>query len=193
MIACMMCSIMITVTPRSFKCEKRREHLVDLRLGKTGHDLVGDQQSRIAGKGAREFELAQLEVGQRFGRMIGAGGKPDQSQKFARAGGPLFARPDIVERDLNVLEHGNADKGARDLEAARNAAPRPSIGGHLGNVDFVENHRAAFWTQNACDAIDQCRLARAVGPDDSELFAARDIEIDARQRRQARRNASKHL
>src|SRR5262249_26217462 len=49
----------------------------------------------------------------------------------------------------------------------------------------LEGHRAGLVGQSAAQAIDQRRLARAVGADQSDALALRDSEIDAVERDEA--------
>src|SRR5438105_910717 len=42
--------------------KKNLQHLLDLGTGKAGHRLVGDEELRPRGHGARELELAQLDL-----------------------------------------------------------------------------------------------------------------------------------
>src|SRR6516165_1662978 len=44
--------------------DEQGDDVVDLRLRQSGHGLVGDQELRLGGHGARELELAHLHLGQ---------------------------------------------------------------------------------------------------------------------------------
>ena len=55
---------MMMVMPDRVELEQDRQHLVDLAARQAGHRLVGDQQPRPRRHGARQLELAQLDLRQ---------------------------------------------------------------------------------------------------------------------------------
>ena len=57
------------------------------------------------------------------------------------------------------------------------------------SASLGEAHAALLVAQGAADAVDQGRLARAVGPDQAEPLALLDLEVDVRPARRSRRSA----
>src|SRR5687767_4994936 len=163
--------------------EEDLQHFRDLVGGQSGHRLVGDQQPRLGGHRARELELAQLDLGQPVGLQTGLVGQADVPEDLVRL--LLAAVADVLERHQQVLQHRHAGEGARDLEAARDAAPRALPGRQARDLLAVELDRAGVVAQRARDAVDQRGLARAVRPDQPEALAARDSDAHAVERGEA--------
>src|SRR5215472_1073348 len=60
--------------------DEQGDDVVDLRLRQPGHGLVGDQQLRLGGHGAREFELAHFHLRQIAGQLRRLVRKRDELQ-----------------------------------------------------------------------------------------------------------------
>ena len=74
-------------------------------------------------------------------------------------------------RNAQVLGQRQAGEGPRQLEAARQPEARALVRRQPVERLAGEAHAAALVAQGAADAVDQGRLARAVGPDQAEPLA----------------------
>src|SRR5580704_5369243 len=167
--------------------DQERHDVGDLDLAEARHGLVSDQEPRLRRHGAGELELAHLDLRQVAREPPGLVGEPDQIEEIGaagveRGGGEFVTGPriDAVEhRHLEVLGDREGRERTRQLEAARDAAARALM--RLQPVDAlaVEGDRAAVVGERPADAIDQRALARAVGADEADAFAAPHREIDA--------------
>ena len=81
--------------------------------------------------------------------------------------------------DANVVEGGHVVEQADVLKRARNAQTGHLVRLGAGDVLAIENHRAAGGLIEAGDAVEERRLARAVGADEGEHLASLDVEADA--------------
>src|SRR5689334_4945766 len=98
----------------------------------------------------------------------------------------MAARVDGVEDgNPKVLGERQAAERPRQLEAARQAQARALVRGQAVDPGAVEPHAALLVAQGAADAVDQGRLARAVGSDQAEPLARLDLEVDLLQRDEA--------
>src|ERR1035437_476783 len=119
-------------------------------------------------------------MGQRLGRIVDARLKPDRGENSARTGQVPFPAFNIIERNQQVLDHRHTNKGAWDLETARNTSARALISRHAGNIDTFERDPSLLGPHHAGYAVDQRGLARPVGPYDAELLASRNVEVNIR-------------
>src|SRR5215217_2528877 len=85
------------------------------------------------------------------------------------------------ERHLDVLAHGHAPEGARDLEAARQAEPRPPPCRHARNVVPVKADGAFLVGERTGEAVDEGALAGAVRADEADALARAEGEVDRAQ------------
>ena len=157
-------------------------------------DFVGDQELRLGRHGARELELAHLDLREVARQLVGLVGErrpAAAARRSARRSRPATAcaprpRVDGVEqRHAQVLGDRQARERPRQLEAARHAAVGALVRGSPSIGCAVEAHGAGLVVQRAADAVDQRRLAGAVGADQAEALARRDREVDAVERDEA--------
>ena len=143
----MMCSIRMMVTPCSFKPQQQRQNLLDLRMGEAGHRFVGDQQLRLRRHGAREFELAHLDLGQVARQPLRLAVEPDlRSSSMQRAvdlarRAPTVgaaARDRVEQRDAQIVGEPQAGERPRQLKAARQAAAGALMGARAVEQMAVE-------------------------------------------------------
>src|SRR6185437_5840916 len=115
------------------------------------------------------------------GAQVGLGGEPAARQEIGAA---------IVDRrlalagakggsDHDVLEHGHAGEGLRNLERARQPLAAAPLRRQRGDVLAVEQHAAAVRPHRAGGDAEQRGLAGAVRTDDAERLAFAEREIDA--------------
>src|SRR5260370_15732185 len=79
--------------------------------------------------------------------------------------------------DPNVLPRGHGAERLDDLEGAANSEPGDTVRCHARDRGAVQLDVAAVEVINAADAVQQRRLARAVGTDDADDVAFGDLEI----------------
>ena len=65
--------------------EQHGEDLLDLGMRQPGHRLVGEQQARLGGDGAGQFELAHLDLRQVARQPPRLVGEPDLPQQLVAA------------------------------------------------------------------------------------------------------------
>src|SRR5215470_12458725 len=173
--------------------DQQLDDLVDLGVREPGHHLVGDQQLGVCRHGAGKLELAHLDLGEIARSLARLGGQPDLAQKFQAARVDRRAMEMAARAGVHRIEDGNAHvlgerqpgEWPRQLEAARKSAPRALVRRQPVQDLVGEAHAALFIAQGAADAIDQGRLARAVGPDQAEPLPGPHLEVDAVQRHEA--------
>jgi hypothetical protein len=96
----------------------------------------------------------------------------------------LLARmPDVARArkraDHDVLRDRHALEGAQLLEGAGDAPAADAVGRKPGEPRPVELDFALVGRVEPADALEQRRLAGAVGPDDADELARRHVERDA--------------
>src|SRR5262245_22335747 len=162
-------------------------------MRQAGHRFVGDQQLGLSRHGARQFQLAHLDLGQVARPVPGLVGEPDQSEQLAaalvelargepRAGAGMHR---VEQRNPQVVGDGERDERPRQLKAARHAEAGALVRRQAVHGLAVEPHRPDLVVQDAGNAVDQGALAGAVGSDQTDTLARRDREVDAVERDEA--------
>src|SRR5215213_11136084 len=95
--------------------------------------------------------------------------------RLARRSG---ARGSEHRADRHVLAHVELAERLDDLERARDLRIRDRPGPRAGHVAAADHHAPGRGFQVAGDEVDQCALARAVGPDDTEDLRLAEAEGD---------------
>src|SRR5581483_1764016 len=167
---------------------QERQNVFDLRMGEAGHGLVGDQQLRLRRHGARQFELAHLDLGEVARQLAGFLFEADFAEEAMAmvvdvARGVMgAARLDGVEqRNADIVHQVETDERPRQLKAAGKPEPCALMRGEPVERAAAKTHRALLVAQRAADAIDQRALARAVRADQAEPFAGGHGERDVFQ------------
>jgi hypothetical protein len=148
------------------------------RFGEAAGDLVEQQHSRFGRERPSELKPFALQQGETTGRLIGAIGKPGLDKDIRAAGGDLrlaLAR-DERRSDEQVLEHGQLLEGLWDLESAADAREAARHGRRASHVSAGKDDGSVVGGSVAGDKVEQCRLARAVRPDDAKRFAFGQLE-----------------
>ncbi len=177
---------------------ERQEQLggaLGLLVGHAGHRLVEQQQLGVLHQQHADLEPLLLAVAQQ------AGGAPrlvlqvDQRQHLADAVELLAAQAVEqrgahaavgLQRELEVLEHGQLLVDRRLLELAADAGLRDLRLGQAQQVDVAaERDAAAVGPRLAGDAVHHRRLAGAVGADDAAQLADVDRQRQLVQRLEA--------
>src|SRR3984957_15868647 len=167
------------------------KHLVDFRTGQAGHGLVGNQEFRMRRHCAGEFHLAQFHLAEFRRGNGGLGREPHSRQDRHHGVATLRCRDDFVrdrrevECDHEVFGDRHAPDRPRDLKAARNAAARPHMRLQPRDVFITEQDSAGFGPQRAGNAVDQRRLPRTVGADESETLSLTNVDADVVERDEA--------
>ena len=183
---------------REFRIELHQElgHLGGFARRQAGGRLVKQQDLRIAGEAEHDFELALLAVRQvadfgvlaveevrLFEQMMGL--VVDVLVRRQEAPHHEFRRPQALDRQQHVVEHGEFRKQAGDLERARHAERGAPVARPVGDIlaeqqDLPGRHRI-----DAGDQIEQRGLAGAVRADDGLAVARHDAQRDVARGLQA--------
>src|ERR1700679_3903213 len=90
-----------------------------------------------------------------------------------------------VDGDHQIFDDRHAFEGTRNLEAARNTAPRAHVRRQPRDVLATEDDGRGLGAEGSGNAVDQRRLARAVGTDQPKTLASLDIDADIIERGEA--------
>src|SRR5580692_10983630 len=174
------------------QAHQQRQDFLDLRMGQARHRFVGDQKFWLRRHGARQFELAHLDLGQVARQVPCLVVQADLAQQVGAArfdvacGAAGAARGHRVEqRNADIVEQAQTDERPRQLKAAGEPHARALVRGEAVDGAAVETHGTLFVLQGAADAIDQGALARAVWADEAEALAGRDRKRDVLERDEA--------
>src|SRR6185503_19131447 len=163
--------------------EQDLQHLVDLGAREPRHRLVRNELPGPRGHGARELELAQLdlrELARVRVRLVGEADAPQDLHRLRLALAVLEVLH-VGRGHEQVLQHRHGVERARHLEAARDAQARALVGREAVDRTALEHDLARLVAQQARDAVDERGLARAVRPDQAEALALGDLEAHARE------------
>ena len=171
-------------------------HLGRFARRQAGGGLVEQQDFRIAGEAEHDFELALLavreiadldilaveEVGL-FEQMMGL--VVDFLVRRQEAPHHEFRRPQALDRQQHIVEHGQFGKQAGDLEGARHAERGAPVARPVGDVLAEQQHLSGGHRIDAGDQIEQRGLAGAVRADDGLAVARHDAQRDVARGLQA--------
>src|SRR6266404_5615200 len=145
MTARMMCSIRMTVVPRSLS---RISSDTMSPTSECDSPAIASSAISSLGSAAMAQELVAALVG------------------LSRAEAAALARIDgIKQRHFQVVGDRHAHEGPRQLEAARHAEPGARMGRQAREAAALEGDAAGLVGECAAQAIDERALARAVRPD----------------------------
>ena len=164
-------------------------------VGHAGHRLVEQQQLGVLHQQHADLQPLLLAVAQGAGRPPHGLGQVDGVQHLREA----VALPAVeaeehrgldalvgLERQLQVLEHGEPLEHRRLLELAADAQLRDLRLGVAQQVDrAAEEHGAGIGPGLAGDDVHQRGLAGAVGADDAAQLARRDVQRQSVDRLEA--------
>ena len=147
----------------------------DLGRGEAGHGLVEQQHLGLGGERAGDLEPLAPGRAEALGRRIGDGAEADVIDHLARlvagGGGAGIAQEGA---DHHVVQHRHGLERQRHLEGAGDAEARALLRRQAGDVPALEMHGAGGRTEIAGQAVEEGRLAGAVGPDQPEHLALLD-------------------
>ncbi len=182
----------------SFGIELHQElgHLGGFTGGQPGGWLVEQQNLRVAGEPEHDFELALLAVRKIANFDVLA---VEESGVFEQFIGLLvdvlvrrqksphheFRAPQALDRQKNIVEHGQFREQAGDLERARHAERGALVARPVGHVLPEQKNLARRHRKNAGNQIEQRGLAGAVGADDGLAVAGHDAQRDVARGLQA--------
>src|SRR6185312_9701734 len=145
---------------------ERLEQLDNVRSGlavEVASRLVGKENARRVGEGARDRDALLLAAGKLGGKVIEPVAQADTAKQLARAlAGAGFSAQ--LERHLHVLERrerGDELKALEDEPDFLPAEARPLILVHRRQVRVVEQHGAAAWRVESGEQAEERRLAAA--------------------------------
>src|SRR5262245_42712596 len=151
--------------------------------------LVEQHELGLERERRRDLQGALAAVGQLDGDRLGERAEVDRSEQFERAlveRVEAFLRPPEVElgaelalqRDPDVLEHGEVREHRRDLKRADNAAPRDLRRPLGGDVVPVIDDPALGRREELGEEIEDRGLASAVRSDQSVDASSSDLQVD---------------
>ena len=144
--------------------------------------LVEQQEPRPPHQGARDGEHLLLAARQRAAALAEPLGEAREQLEDAGEVAVPGAVAGRKRAHLQVLEHAHARKDAPALRGLGDVKPGDFVGRQLRNVAAGEFDAALAGARLAEDGHHQGRLAGAVGPDQGDDLALRDVEIDALER-----------
>lgn len=176
-----------------------------LLLVHAGHRLIEDQELRLRGEGARQFNALLQARRDRLDRFVADVlqlHEIDDLLDDAAVRRFLARRPDPVAQrgqrarahvdvatEQDVVEHAHAAKECEVLEGARHGLLRDAVGPHAGDVLAEEVHAACLRRVEAGNDVDHGRLAAAVRAHEPEDLALANGEAHALERLQAAKRA----
>ena len=172
--------------------EQHREDLLDLGRRQPRHRLVGEQQARLGGDGAGQFELAHLDLGQVARQpacLVASATSRNRSWQrasiSARQMGSGAGVDRVHQRHPHIVDQVEGVERLRQLKAAREAEAGALVRDHPVEPLPVEDHAAGLVAQCAAQAVDEGPLAGAVRSDQAEPLAGGDRQLDAVERDKA--------
>src|SRR5262249_20819745 len=155
------------------------ERRVDFAGIEPGIHLVEQQDARIHRDALGKLEALAIRQGQGARPLVGERAEADKVDvparlRFRRRDGRRLRRKQRAGRD--VFEHRHLGKGLHDLERARDAALGRLVRLLAGHVAAAKAHPAGAWAQHAGHEIDERRLAGAVGADQADDLAGRELQ-----------------
>src|SRR5580704_17382998 len=115
----------------------------------TRHRLVGDQEFWLRRHGAREFELAHLDLGEVAGQPPRLFFETDLVQQVGascldvlRGTAGAARRDGVEERNADIVDQTHTDEGPRQLKTSRQSAMRALVGIEAVELLAVEANRA---------------------------------------------------
>ena len=171
-------------------------HLVGLALVEARRRLVEEQQARLADEGTAELDHPAPAQAQGLGRpvgivdqaellehgvaprpLVGAGARPPR--EVAEHPAPQALRP---IGDHQVVADGEPGEQLDALEGAGQPQPGAAELRHAGQVVTVEVDLTPVGGLDAREAVEQRRLAGAVGADERDQLAGLDRHADLDER-----------
>jgi len=127
---------------------------------------------KLAGGPARE--VSQTDLREELARSVAIA--------LERALGgpkPVADRRRSLERELGMLERGELVEEARDLEGARDPAPRDAFGRQPRGIGAEDDHASCGRPKEAGQEIEEGRLPRTVGTDERVHFSWFEPQVHA--------------
>ena len=159
-----------------------------------GCRLIEEKELGVRCHGSRDFELPLLSVGQVRRKSRGVLIEPENSQKLHGAlvhfGFDLLIPAEmrhgieqavlvlVFQRRLDVVDDRHLTEQTDVLERAGNAVMIDLDGFVSGDVLPVQQDDALVWLVNAGQQVENCRLAGAVGADETVELSLFDREIE---------------
>ena len=172
--------------------------LADLLVIEPASRLVEQQQLRACGERARQLDPLARAERQTFGRLVRHFA---QIECFEQRPGGLFEPPLLaahpwqpqriadkiaaagrVGADPHIVEHRLTREQRKVLKGPGNADLGDAVRRPVEQRAALEQDFAAVGRVEAAEAIEQCRLAGAVGADQAEDLALFQLERDAVER-----------
>ena len=166
-----------------------------LLLRQPGHRLVEEEELRLGGEGAPELHTLLDTVGTIGHATLAHRLQVEELDDFL-APAPVTnllaaqaqrRRQEVLSKvempsDHEVVEDGHVVEETEVLERPRDAEPRHRVGRPAEERFAAKADRPRCRMVDPADAVEQRRLARAVGADDGKGLAFGDRDVDVLQR-----------
>src|SRR5262245_21069018 len=155
---------------------------LELRGVEPGQPFIEQQQVRGAGERARQLDALEVEIGKRVAACRVWPGKThalEQALGLRARGGDVEPAPAVHGRNRDIVARIKRIGNTRELEGAGDAGAAYQLGAAAGHRLAGKAHLAAARRQATADDVEERGLARAVGTDQSQNRAARDLEGNA--------------
>ena len=177
--ACMVCSMMTMVMP---SCASRRidgDHLLGFAVAEARQRLVEQQDARLAGERAGQLHQPQLAcVVSSPARRSAILGQADAGDRFGREPRVASAsgRGAHVGADHDVVGHRHARNGRMIWKVRPTPASQSWCGLRPTMLRPSSRICAGIGPEEAVEQVEDRGLAGAVGADDAEDLALRNVE-----------------
>lgn len=167
----------------SFALQQNTAQFLDSRVIQTAERFIEQQQSRIARQGGGKGEFTFLSVRKSVHRLMQL---PGQGQIVGKPQGPgllffrrqtqykIFFRRGAQNLQIRILHEQSASAGRRP----------PLFGGRANKVLTKDVQLSGFARKNTGKQTEKAGFAAAVHPGQTQTFAACQLEIKTKERRQ---------
>ena len=157
------------------------EHAIDQHRRQAGGGFVQHQQPRTPHQALRDREHLLLPAGERAAALVTfLRDFRKERQGFLDPAGAFAARH-VVTGDQKIVGDGNLREHAMALDHMHQAGAPRLARRRVGHVAAVEAHMPRIDRQQSRQRAQQRGLARAVGAEQGNHLAGRDLDVDAMQ------------
>mgnify|MGYP006974889665 CR=1 FL=1 len=153
-------------------------HSLQLARVQSGANLIHQQQFRLRNQGAGQIELLLLRAVETGSFAVRKLVEPQHLQILIDA---ALAGTTVDRRNLEIVSHCQALEWLWHLKGPVDAEARQAMDRQSANGLAVESHLSAIWRIHSGNHVDCGGLAGAVGTDQTDDLAARQLEGESIQ------------
>src|SRR6266508_2991929 len=189
----MLCSMRTTVRP--FAARRTRSTVRSMSsapipaVGSSSSSTRGSSASATASSRARLRPYASAPAAD----SASSARPTSSSTSNTRSRKRRSCRSERLQRQLDVLAYRQGRKEAGDLERPGHTEAGDPVWRQPRHVPAVDRKASAGWGEKATEQVEQCGLARAVGPDEGVYASRGDPQVDAMERDEAAELLAKTL